>query len=1143
AAVFRSLSRLHTSTACRSDDKKYQDLDEILGKPASSFSELVDQLEILIKHPSPPRNYAEALAKEELRRIDSHDLAARSKKHSDADTDKDKTRDTNLPVSARPILRQRPRLSRQPMAVNDELYYRDQTRGLASDGSDVSGEDAQRQKPANKPLDLDARVRNFEFGIQPLSKEDAANIGITEEQQERRRIWMSKITGYREFRRNMMSVDNVLDIIDRDEAKDDDSSKEDVSVESLYDSLSEFDMHSLAVKEEDIEFENMIRKSWKLDDEDLMSDKKEETGDVPDATSELSHLPSSDSSSSSSKPPDNKRHYHTSRILGDNNRPDTKDNPSAKKPLLIHSKKIVSSHFINNAAEIDDDMMPIGMSVSSGDFIDLRLPRENFNTVNSTIHMRTGFVVQKTTGRFHFNIITAEYMLLSAREQGVGFVADGVLFDEKFLKSTGINDDDITRLIEYGKELDEFEDTHGREIVIPEIEAAQALMTTKQIDAGEAMKASGLDEISDVGELTPESGMEDSTVSVLDLKNNHQSEDTHAEEDGGESFADFMFRVVPTVSRHFKEQADALLLSHFREIKGYYRMAIRNKQKQVTVDSLARLIFGQKANSPDTKKDSDNRPSHIARFAAYMHMINDPVHYIPDVHVFYSCTFELRDPKEVKEILDAKDMVRKQSSEFKGFVEIAQKLVSFSYSHKLDSPLRRSLDADIEAIQKSLRCQITGWKHTGSLAERKIPCDPVPSRQEVDAIRFNESSQLFIRILSKYVFYKNNGYANILNPYWFVVSPILKKMGVYGNTDMASVIRFLVDIGVWPTWFSPSANIRKYPYGDFAKGTDIRRLAETAEAVSDRYLQGLESSDDKVKTNTPVPDMGGVSDIVTPVKEHALTTAVDGKRVLKASEFYDHDICKAIRHDFGDMPVYTIDSSDTRDVDDGVSIEKVKGPDGNSKMWLHIHIADPTALIHPGHIITESAMRSPQSIYIPEMTINMIPKNLLEAKLSLGSRSKGMPTYTMTFSVCLSDDGNIAEYKVQPGVVHNITAVPYDVLDQFADFSLCNHVYSSFEDIQSKKRHSTFIHPFTKEDSDSFENIGDASKLPKRVVSDLLSVQKVAMCHFRYRVRQGSFTRVLTELDIEVGHDGRMEQPGPDIGSVPTFLSSRFTAD
>ncbi|KAJ2514303.1 3'-5' RNA exonuclease complex component, partial [Coemansia sp. RSA 2049] len=320
-------------------------------------------------------------------------------------------------------------------------------------------------------------------------------------------------------------------------------------------------------------------------------------------------------------------------------------------------------------------------------------------------------------------------------------------------------------------------------------------------------------------------------------------------------------------------------------------------------------------------------------------------------------------------------------------------------------------------------------------------------------------------------------------------------------------------------------------------------LAETAEAVSDRYLQGLESSDDKVKTNTPVPDMGGVSDFVTPVKEHVLTTAMDGKRVFKASEFYDHDICKAIRHDFGDMPVYTIDSSDTRDVDDGVSIEKIKGPDGNFKTWLHIHIADPTALIHPGHIITESAIRSPQSIYIPEMTINMIPKNLLEAKLSLGSRSKGMPTYTMTFSVCLSDDGNIAEYKVQPGVVHNITAVPYDVLDQFADFNLCNHVYSSFEDIQSKKRHSTFIHPFMKEDSDSFENIGDPSKLPTRVVPDLLSMQKVAMCHFRYRVGQGSFTRVLTELDIEVGHDGRMEQPGPDIGSVPAFLSSRFTAD
>ncbi|KAJ2860612.1 3'-5' RNA exonuclease complex component [Coemansia erecta] len=48
------------------------------------------------------------------------------------------------------------------------------------------------------------------------------------------------------------------------------------------------------------------------------------------------------------------------------------------------------------------------------------------------------------------------------------------------------------------------------------------------------------------------------------------------------------------------------------------------------------------------------------------------------------------------------------------------------------------------------------------------------------------------------------------------------------------------------------------------------------------------------------------------------------------------------------------------------------------------------------------------------------------------------------------------------------------------------------------------------------------------------------MRHHAYRVRQGSFTRVLPELNISVGSAADLSQPGPVIGETPAFLKSRF---
>ncbi|KAJ1765767.1 3'-5' RNA exonuclease complex component [Coemansia sp. RSA 1813] len=1189
ASVFASSSRLHTSTTRRSNEKKYPELDDILGKPATSFSELVDQLEILIKHPNPPRNYADALAKEELRRSDMRDLTL----------DPEKAREKDESAPARLLLQQRPRLARQP-TPDDGLDIDKQLDDIDNSASaDLADLDAKNQTTNGSSTLVDADDRRAaSYEVPPLSKGDAANLGITAEQQERRRIWMTKIAGYRNFRSSMMSMEKMLEMLDRDDVNTNEtdgsaggthrngkSADSDGAEGTTGDLLAELDEKNSAAQAEDREFEDLIRRSWRLHDEDLSSGIKETEGNPSNKP------PASLKQTGGSKRPKNKRPYHTSRVLCDGRKPDNSGKPQSSKPnkprgkttsmretsrkiiglaksvkpkgkerhispkppllygksvttvrprclvkpVLKHSKESIKRHVSESNAVKGQDVMPIGASVSTGDLIELRFAKESIDVLNSASDIRAGFVIQKTSGRFHFNVMTLSGIVLGAREQRLGFVASGVLFDEEFLRSTGIRDDDINRFLEYGRELREFEDTHGREAVVSASEAARILLTSSQKALLEGVES----EIKDLDDMSASAGSNDLEVDVLGQAYTRRKEDVDTDNDAEESFADFVFRVVPTVTRHFKEQADALLLSHYRELKGYYDLAARNGQKHVTVDGLARLIFRQKGGF--RMKDGADEPiSETARFAAYMHLINDPLRFIPDIHVFYTCSFELRDPKEVKEILNAKEMIRRQSPEFKHFLETAQKLVSYSHTQKPDVPLRSSLDVDADSIHRNTKCDLTGWNYELFLFERNIPCDPAPTKMELKDISFSSTCQLFIRILTKFVFYKNEGYANLTNPYQFAVSPILKKMGVYGALDVASVVRFLVDIGVWPSWFNPSANIRRYQFGDFANGTPRKRLSEAADAFASQYLADMASSTDKQSDSKTMPTLDSVSDLVPPVNDNILTKTSDGKGVLKASEFYDHDICKAIRHNFGNLPVYTIDSRKTRDVDDGVSLETIKGANGEDKTWLHIHIADPTALIHPGHILSESAKLSGQSVYAPEMASSMMPRELLESTLSLSSHSNGMPTYTLTFSVLLSDDGDIAEYKVRPGVAHSPTPIPYDAVDKFARFDPKRCIYSSFEDVQDQRRHSTLVHPFTPSDYDALKSAEGASKLSERTVSDLRRIQEIAMRHHAYRIRQGSFTRVLPELNIDISDAADLVFPGPVIGSKPAFLKGSF---
>ncbi|KAJ2815366.1 3'-5' RNA exonuclease complex component, partial [Coemansia sp. 'formosensis'] len=279
---------------------------------------------------------------------------------------------------------------------------------------------------------------------------------------------------------------------------------------------------------------------------------------------------------------------------------------------------------------------------------------------------------------------------------------------------------------------------------------------------------------------------------------------------------------------------------------------------------------------------------------------------------------------------------------------------------------------------------------------------------------------------------------------------------------------------------------------------------------------------------------------VPDVRPSIITQSSTGVGIIDSSKLYGRDICEDIRHDFGHMPVYTIDDATTRDVDDGMSLETVVTAGGEEQEWIHVHIADPTALIHPGHIIAHAASQQMTSIYYTTETRNMLPINLVLNNISLVRRNgaKGpKPVNTMTLSCRLGDDGDIVDYKIRPGIVRNIIATPYEAADQHLSYERPLGGMDSLAKLQESQRMTTYIHPFVPADAKQVLYGANKAPLSEDAVRTLRRLQELARRHFDFRVRAGSFTRLLPNLDISV-NNGRIVPRPTFLMERPTFLNS-----
>ena len=132
------------------------------------------------------------------------------------------------------------------------------------------------------------------------------------------------------------------------------------------------------------------------------------------------------------------------------------------------------------------------------------------------------------------------------------------------------------------------------------------------------------------------------------------------------------------------------------------------------------------------------------------------------------------------------------------------------------------------------------------------------------------------------------------------------------------------------------------------------------------------------------------------------------------------------RMDLRGIPIFTIDSAETKDIDDAISLMKLN--DGGYE--LGVHIADVSHYVKPDTELDKEAFERATSIYYADKVIPMLPKQLSNGICSLNEDET-----RLAFSCLMQLDanGNIRQYRFVKTVIRSRVKGVYKEINALLD--------------------------------------------------------------------------------------------------------------
>ena len=145
------------------------------------------------------------------------------------------------------------------------------------------------------------------------------------------------------------------------------------------------------------------------------------------------------------------------------------------------------------------------------------------------------------------------------------------------------------------------------------------------------------------------------------------------------------------------------------------------------------------------------------------------------------------------------------------------------------------------------------------------------------------------------------------------------------------------------------------------------------------------------------------------------------------------------RIDLRDEIIFTIDGDDTKDIDDAISIEKLKN--GNYK--LGVHIADVSYYVKEGSALDDDAYLRGTSVYLADRVIPMIPHKLSNGICSL---NPNVDRLALSCVMEIDSQGNTVDYQIFESVIRSRIQMTYKKVNLILEDDIIPEDYEPYVD-------------------------------------------------------------------------------------------------
>ena len=171
------------------------------------------------------------------------------------------------------------------------------------------------------------------------------------------------------------------------------------------------------------------------------------------------------------------------------------------------------------------------------------------------------------------------------------------------------------------------------------------------------------------------------------------------------------------------------------------------------------------------------------------------------------------------------------------------------------------------------------------------------------------------------------------------------------------------------------------------------------------------------------------------------------EEVMAEAHAYDNAVIDpneiAHRADLRGLPIFTIDSAETKDIDDAISLMKTQ----NGGYELGVHIADVSHYVRPDTALDKEAFERATSIYYADQVIPMLPTQLSNGICSL---NEGEDRLAFSCLMQLDEKGEIHSYQFVKSVIRSRVKGVYKEINALMDGSNDPALMTKYRDVVSQ---------------------------------------------------------------------------------------------